>query len=148
MQNSIVVFTFAVLDWKCPFRANLVQKVKIIILSWNLVASLIWLYRTRWCCSLFWFLTGDTLFMQILFKNGSCQFKLKFGTQTNSIMQSSIVMFTFSIFLIGNTFFRQFWSIKLSVQAEILYILIASTKIPESKGSISLSSFYGQPPKN
>ena len=37
MQNSIGVFIFLVFDQKCRFWANLVQKVKIISLSWNLV---------------------------------------------------------------------------------------------------------------
>ena len=31
-------------------------------------------------------------------KNQNCQFKLKFGTKTNSNMQNSIAMFTFSVF--------------------------------------------------
>ena len=31
-------------------------------------------------------------------KTQNCQFKLKFGTQTNSNMQNSMVMFTFSLF--------------------------------------------------
>ena len=30
MQNSMVMFIFFVFDWKYPFEANLVQKVKII----------------------------------------------------------------------------------------------------------------------
>ena len=34
MQNSMV-FSFSVLDWKCLFSANLVQKIKIINLSLN-----------------------------------------------------------------------------------------------------------------
>ena len=33
MQNSIALFTFSVLDWKHPFRANLVQKIKVVSLS-------------------------------------------------------------------------------------------------------------------
>ena len=33
MQNSMVMFTFSVLDQKDPFRANLVQKIKIVSLS-------------------------------------------------------------------------------------------------------------------
>ena len=33
MQNSVVMFTFSVFDWKCPFWANLVQKFKIVTLS-------------------------------------------------------------------------------------------------------------------
>ena len=31
-------------------------------------------------------------------KNQSCQFELKFGTKTNSNMQNSLVIFTFSFF--------------------------------------------------
>ena len=41
MQNSVVVFSFSVLDRKNPFWANLVQKIKIVSLSWNLVPRLI-----------------------------------------------------------------------------------------------------------
>ena len=37
MQNSVVMFTFSVLDWKYPFWASLVQKIKIASFSWNLV---------------------------------------------------------------------------------------------------------------
>ena len=53
-------------------------------------------------------------------KNQNYQFKLKFGTYTNSNMQNSMLMFTFSV-LIRNTLFGQIWSkkSKLSVEAEI-----------------------------
>ena len=33
MQNSVVIFTFAVLDQKYPLWANLIQKIKIDSLS-------------------------------------------------------------------------------------------------------------------
>ena len=33
MQNSVVVFTFSILDQKHTFWANLVQKIKIVSLS-------------------------------------------------------------------------------------------------------------------
>ena len=33
VQNSMVVFTFSVLDRKHPFLANVVQKIKIVNLS-------------------------------------------------------------------------------------------------------------------
>ena len=33
MQNSMVLFTFSVFDWKYPFWANFVQKIKIISLG-------------------------------------------------------------------------------------------------------------------
>ena len=41
MQNSIAMFALSLSDWKYSFSANLVQKVKIVSLSWNLVAGLI-----------------------------------------------------------------------------------------------------------
>ena len=53
IQNSMVIFTFSVFDWKYPFWANLVQKIKVISLSWNLVPTLIRICRIEWWCSLF-----------------------------------------------------------------------------------------------
>ena len=50
-QNWIVIFTFSVLHWKYPFYPNLVQNIKIVSLSWNLVPGLIWIYRTEWSFS-------------------------------------------------------------------------------------------------
>ena len=45
MHNSMVMFTFSVVDWECPFWASLVQKIKIVSLSWNLVPKLIEICR-------------------------------------------------------------------------------------------------------
>ena len=39
----------------------------------------------------------STLLGKLGQKNQSCQFKLKFGTYTNSNMQNSMVVFTFSV---------------------------------------------------
>ena len=47
-------------------------------------------------------------------KNQKCQFKLKFGTGTNSDMQNSLVMFTFSVFN-QKYFVGQIWSKKLKL---------------------------------
>ena len=69
VQNSVVVFTFFVSKWKYSFWANLVQKIKIVSLCWNLAPSLIWICRIQWWCSLLLFLTGNTLFGQIWSKN-------------------------------------------------------------------------------
>ena len=82
-------------------------------------------------------------------KNQNCQFKLKFGTQANWNMQNSMVM-SFFLFSIGNTFQGKIWSIKseLSVQVEILYILLGLAKILGSDWSFSPSSFYRQLPDN
>ena len=65
MQYSMVMFFFLVFDRKYPFSANLVQKVKIISLSWNLVGRLIRICRIQRYCSLFWFFSGNTLFGHI-----------------------------------------------------------------------------------
>ena len=65
MQISIVVFTCSILDGKDSFLANLVQKIKKNFLRWNLVPTLIRISRFEWWCSLFLFLTGNTLFGQI-----------------------------------------------------------------------------------
>ena len=55
-------------------------------------------------------------------KTQNYQFKLKFCTQTNSNMQNSMVMFTFSVFD-WKYLFGQIWSkkSKLTVSAEILH---------------------------
>ena len=65
IKNSKVMLNPSVFDWKCPFWANLVQKVKLICLSWNLVPTLIRTCRIQWWCSFFLFLIGNTLFGQI-----------------------------------------------------------------------------------
>ena len=139
MQNLMVVFIFSDLDWKYPFWANLVQKIKIVSSSWNLVPGLTQMCRIQWWCPIFQFLIGNTLLgkfdqknkidslswnsvwrfeyaefnggvhffwfrLEIPFfgklgpENYNCQFKLKFGTLTNSNMQNSVVIFTFSFF--------------------------------------------------
>ena len=79
MQNSTVMFTFSVSEWKYPVWANLVQKIKIISLSWNLVPTVIRICRVQWWCPLFLFLIRNTLFGQIWLK-------LKFRIYTYSNM--------------------------------------------------------------
>ena len=113
MQNSMVMFSFFVIDQKYPFWANLVQKVKIVSLSWNFVPTLIWTCTIQWWCSFFVF-DRKCPFWANLVQNKNCQFKLKFGTYTNSNMQNSVMMFTF-LFLTGNTLFGQIWSKKIKI---------------------------------
>ena len=55
MKNSVVVFTFSVLDRKYPFWANFILKNKIVSLSWNLIPRLTWTYKIQWCYSLLLF---------------------------------------------------------------------------------------------
>ena len=59
---------FLVLDHEYPFWAKLVQKIKIISLSWNFVPGLIQICRIEWWCSLFPFSTEDVPLVQIYSK--------------------------------------------------------------------------------
>ena len=54
------------------FWANLVQKIKVVNLSWNMVPRLIWICRIQWSCSLFPFSTRNAFFGP---KNQNYQFK-------------------------------------------------------------------------
>ena len=65
IQNSKVVFTFSVLNRKYTFWANLVQKIKIVSLSWNLVPRLIRIYNIQWWYHFFLFWSGNNLFGQV-----------------------------------------------------------------------------------
>ena len=146
-----MLFSFLIFEWKYPFWANLVQKIKILTLSWNLVPTLIRTCRIQWWCSFFLFLIWNTLFGQIWPKksklsveaeisyldwfeyaefndtihffcfgveipfwgkfgpnNQNCNFKLKFGTYTNSNMQNSMVMFIFFVFWLEIPFLGKF----------------------------------------
>ena len=48
---------FFFLDLKYPFRVNLVQILKIVSLSWNLVPRIFRICNIRWWCSRFFFST-------------------------------------------------------------------------------------------
>ena len=61
----------------------------------------------HFCC----FRRETTFLGKFGLKNKNCQFKLKFGTQTNSNAQNSIALFTFSV-LTGSTLFGQISSKK------------------------------------
>ena len=68
MQNSMALFTVSNLDRKHPFLANLVQKIKLVSLSWNMVPSLILIRRIQWHCSLFLLQTGNTFWANLFQK--------------------------------------------------------------------------------
>ena len=96
MQNSMVMFILSVFDWKYPFWANLVQKIKIISWSWNLVTRLIRICRIHWCCSFFFSFWVEIPFLgKFGPKNRNCHFKMKFRPCTNSNIENSMVMFIF-----------------------------------------------------
>ena len=150
MQNSTAVLTFSVLHRKYLFCANLLQKMKILGLSWNLSVSTKFQFKPtnlifgpnllkecisgvkqkKWAPPLEF--SGDVHFycfwpeVLILGKFGpkhkNCQFKLKFGTYTNSNMQNSMVVFTFFKFRPEILFWSNwFQKIKIVVSAEIWY---------------------------
>ena len=99
MQNSMMLFIFLLFQWKYPFWANLVQKFKIVTLSWNLVAKLIGTCRIQWWCSFFFrFWVEIALMGKFGPKYQNCHFKLKFGTYSNSRMQNSMMLFIFLVF--------------------------------------------------
>ena len=63
--NAPILAWSACFDRKYPFWTNLVQKVKIISLSWNLVPTLIRICWIQWRCSLFSFSNRNVFLGQI-----------------------------------------------------------------------------------
>ena len=108
----MVMFTFSVFNWNYPFKANLVQIIfKIVNLSRNLVPrqksmvkSKINMQKLVELFILFVLDRKHPFWANLVQKNQNSQFKLKFGTQTNSNTQNLIVVFTF-LFQNGNTHF-------------------------------------------
>ena len=94
----MTLFTFFVFEWKCPFWANLIQKIKIVTFCWNLVPRLIRLCKTHWCYSLFCFWVEIPFLGKFGPKHQNCHFKLKFGTYTSSNMQNSMMIFIYLFF--------------------------------------------------
>ena len=69
----------SVFNWKYLFWVNLVQKLKIISLSWNFAPRLIQICRNLWWCPLFLFSTENTFLDKFGPKNQMSHFKTKFG---------------------------------------------------------------------
>ena len=103
------------------FWVNLVQKLKIISLSWNCVPRLI-----PWWCSTFLFSTGKYLFGQIWSKKSKFSVWAENLHLTNLNMQNYEENMWCSLFLFytRKMLFGQIWSkkLKLSVKAEIWYL--------------------------
>ena len=62
IESSIMMFTFSFLDHKYLFKANLVKKIEIIKLGYNLLPKPIRICKTQWSYLLSPFFTGYTLF--------------------------------------------------------------------------------------
>ena len=99
------------------FWANLVQKIKIVSLNWNLEPSLSQICRIQLWCELFLFWTRNTLFGKIWSQNSKL-FQVKFGTETDLNMQNSlnavsacrICIFAFFVFVCKSPFWlREHW---------------------------------------
>ena len=95
------MYAFSVVDWKHPFWANLVQKIKAVCLSWNLVPTLIRMFQIRLWCSLFPFWLEIPFLGKFGPKTEKCLFKLKFDIKTNwNVLDSMVTInFLFSAFL-------------------------------------------------
>ena len=91
-------YDFSIFDRKFPFWVNLVQKIKIVSLSRSLVPRLIRICSAEFngAVHFFCFIPETPILYNFCQKNQNCQFKLKSATQTNSNMQNSIVVLTFS----------------------------------------------------
>ena len=89
---------FFVFDWNYPFWANLIQKIKIVNWSWNLVLTLIRIPAEFNSGVYFVCVRLEIPFLDTLGpKNQNRQFMLKFGTSTNSNMQNVMALFNFFV---------------------------------------------------
>ena len=87
MQNLMVVFISFWFRWEIAFWANLVRKIKIVTLSWNLLPRLIWSGAVKFSC-----------------------FCWKYPFEANFILEAEVCYHKFQICRIDKlvTFF-QFW---------------------------------------
>ena len=77
-----------------PFWVNLIPKLKIVSLSWNLVLRLIRICITPWWCSFFLFLTGNTFF------GGNLIQKIKIVTLSWTLVQRLIRMWIIQCYVV------------------------------------------------
>ena len=98
MQNSMEMFNLSVINGKNLFSSNSLQIFKFVNLTWNLVLRPMEICRIQWGCSIFLLSTGTPFSGKFGPNIQICQFHLKFSAKTNSNMQNSMGMFTFSLF--------------------------------------------------
>ena len=87
--------------------ADLVWKITIAYLRWNLIPRLIQICWIWWSCLYILLWTANTLLSKFILKNHICLFKIKFGTETTLNMLNSMVMFIV-LFWTWNTLFCKF----------------------------------------
>ena len=88
---------FSVLDQKNSFLANLVQKIKVVSISWNLVPKLIQIWQFNYNVHFFCFRPWISLSGEFGSKIQNCLFTVKFDTKTKSNTQHSEVMSILSL---------------------------------------------------
>ena len=113
MQNSVVMFS--VFYQKYPFWINLLKKIKIVSLSWNLVPILIWIRRIQRWYSFFPFCTENTFFGANLVQ------KIRIVGLTNSNIHNSMLMLTFSVFNQKYPFWTNFSSKNQNCQFKLKF---------------------------
>ena len=91
MQNLLV------LDLAYPFWANLVQKSKLPVQTEILDRNQFEYAEFNGGVNFFHFWREIPFLGKVGQKKQNCQFKLKFGTETLSHIQNSMVMFTFPV---------------------------------------------------
>ena len=101
MQNSMMMFTFSVFDWKYLFGQIWSKKSKLAVcaeISHQINLNMHNYVVNMWC-PLFLFQTRKTLFGQIWSKKSKLSVKAEIWYQeTNLNMRNSMMMFTFSVF--------------------------------------------------
>ena len=143
------MLTFFVFNQKYSFCTNLIQHVKIISLSWHLVASLIRISRIQWCHSVFSFLTSNTLFWpNMVRKTKVISLSLNLVPRLIRIRRIQWWRSLF-LFLHGNTLLGQSWSRKSNYQFNLKFhrYLLLRLKFRLPKGASLHKSFMGNCPK-
>ena len=93
----------SVFDWKYIFWVNLVQKLKIISLSWNFVTRLIQICRIPWWYSLFCFRLEIQFWANLIQKIKIVSLSWNFALDYAELYRKYVV-FTFSVLDQKNTF--------------------------------------------
>ena len=83
MENSMVLFTFFMLDGKHPLLENSVKKMVPVSFTQTVVQRLFRICKIQQWCSLFQIQIKMPFLRKFGPKHQNCQFYLKFGTYTN-----------------------------------------------------------------
>ena len=140
MQNSVAMSILSVFDQKyhfCFWPENLVQKVKIVSLSWHLVSRLIRTYWIQSRCWLFLFLTGNTIFLTNLI------LKIKIVSLSWNLVSKLIWICTIQWWCYndGNNLLGQIWSQNSKFLFKAKFGTFTNSSMQNSMGC-SLFLFY------